>query len=156
MNTTSQASEILETLGIAGDSRLCTPGEPGSINAIDPATGEVIAAVRLQGPQDYDDAVDRARAAQKHWAMLPAPKRGELVRRMGNAFRELIEPLGELVTLESGKIRAEGIGALVIDSSPRPAREPVELAAWLGGTCLPLPRARGAAFSASVAAHLGG
>ncbi len=53
-------------------------------------------------------------------------------------------------------IRAEGIGALVIDSSPRPAREPVELASWLGGTCLPLPRARGAAFAASVAAHLGG
>jgi aldehyde dehydrogenase (NAD+) len=110
MNTTSRASEILETLGIARDSRLCTPGQPGSINAVDPATGAVIAAVRLQGPEDYDAAVDRARAAQKSWAMLPAPKRGELVRRMGNAFRDLIEPLGELVTLESGKIRAEGIG----------------------------------------------
>ena len=44
--------------------------------------------------------------------MLPAPKRGELVRRIGNAFRERIEPLGELVSLESGKIRAEGIGEL--------------------------------------------
>ncbi len=110
MNTMTRAQEILETLGIARDSRLCTPGEPGSTNAIDPATGEVIAAVRLQGEADYDAAVDRARAAQRHWAMLPAPKRGELVRRMGNAFRDQIEPLGELVTLESGKIRAEGIG----------------------------------------------
>ena len=112
MNTTTRAQEILEALGIAGHSRLCTPGTPGSVNSVDPATGTVIAAVSLQSAEDYDLAVDRARAAQRAWAMLPAPKRGELVRRMGNAFREHIEPLGELVTLESGKIRAEGIGEI--------------------------------------------
>jgi aldehyde dehydrogenase (NAD+) len=112
MNTTTRAQEILDALGIAGHSRLCPTGTPGSTDSVDPATGAVVASVRLQSADDYDQAVDRARAAQKAWAMLPAPKRGELVRRMGNAFREHIEPLGELVTLESGKIRAEGIGEI--------------------------------------------
>jgi aldehyde dehydrogenase (NAD+) len=75
-----------------------------------PSTGQPLAGVRLQPASDYDQAVRRAQAAQVHWRRLPAPKRGEIVRRIGNAFRDQIEPLGELVSLECGKIRAEGIG----------------------------------------------
>jgi len=49
---------------------------------------------------------------QKEWRRLPAPKRGEIVRRIGNAFREQCDLLGELVSLEMGKLRPEGIGEI--------------------------------------------
>lgn len=78
-----------------------------------PATDEPIAAVRLQNKQAYNETVQRAIKAQRHWRRIPAPKRGELVRRMGNAFRDQCDPLGELVTLEMGKIKAEGIGEVI-------------------------------------------
>ena len=77
-----------------------------------PATAQPIAAVRLQRSADYDDAVRRAQAIQVHWRRLPAPKRGEVVRLIGNAMRSRCDALGELVSLESGKIRAEGIGEI--------------------------------------------
>lgn len=75
-----------------------------------PATGEAIAAVRLESRADYEQAITRAMAAQASWRQLPAPKRGEIVRRMGNAFRDCKEPLGALVALEMGKLKAEGLG----------------------------------------------
>ncbi len=77
-----------------------------------PATGTPIGSVRLQSRSEYDRIVGRAMAVQTHWRRLPAPKRGELVRRIANAFREKIEPLGELVSRETGKIRSEGIGEI--------------------------------------------
>ena len=78
-----------------------------------PATGEPIAAVRKQTNDEYNDQVARSQEVFKQWRMLPAPKRGELVRRIGNAFRENEQQLGELVSIESGKIIAEGIGEVV-------------------------------------------
>ena len=83
------------------------------IISYNPATGEPIAAVRRQTTEEYNDQVARSQAVFKEWRMLPAPKRGELVRRIGNAFREYEQPLGELVTMECGKILAEGIGEVV-------------------------------------------
>jgi small subunit ribosomal protein S8 len=64
--------------------------------------------------------------AQASWRQLPAPKRGEIVRRMGNAFREQKDALGELVSLEMGKIKAEGLGEVqesvdIADFSVAPA-----------------------------------
>jgi len=91
------------------------PGTAGDdcVVSTSPATGEAIAAVRLQSRSDYEDAVTRAQAAQRHWRMLPAPKRGEIVRRIGNAFREKEQELGALVTLEMGKIHPEGVGEVI-------------------------------------------
>jgi aldehyde dehydrogenase (NAD+) len=83
------------------------------IISYNPATGEAIAAVRKQTTAQYNDQIVRSNAVFKEWRMLPAPKRGEIVRRIGNAFREYERPLGELVTMESGKIIAEGIGEVV-------------------------------------------
>ena len=80
--------------------------------SINPATGDVIGTVRLQSRDDYEQAVTRAEAVQASWRRLPAPKRGEVVRLFANAMRDRIEPLGELVTRETGKIRAEGIGEI--------------------------------------------
>ncbi len=89
-----------------------TPGD-GVCVSTNPATGEVLGAVRLQSADEYEDTIRRAEAVQKHWRMLPAPKRGELVRRIGNAFREHEDDLGALVTMEMGKILPEGIGEVV-------------------------------------------
>ena len=75
-----------------------------------PTTGEPIASVVQTTPASYDRVAERATAAFLTWRMLPAPKRGLVVRDLGSALRAASEPLGELVTLEMGKIRAEGIG----------------------------------------------
>ena len=83
------------------------------IISYNPATGEAIAAVRRQTTAQYNDQVARCQTIFKEWRMLPAPKRGEIVRRIGNAFRVYEQQLGELVTMESGKILAEGIGEVV-------------------------------------------
>jgi len=83
------------------------------IISYNPATGEPIAAVRRQSTEEYHEQVARSQAVFKEWRMLPAPKRGEIIRQIGNAFREYERPLGELVSMESGKIIAEGIGEVV-------------------------------------------
>jgi aldehyde dehydrogenase (NAD+) len=83
-------------------------GEP--LVSYDPATGEAIATVLQATPEAYDRVLGAAVDAFQAWRMTPAPKRGELVRDLGNALRELKEPLGDLVSLEMGKIRAEGHG----------------------------------------------
>ncbi len=78
--------------------------------SINPTTGEPIATVMQTTAAIYDQVVNRAQSAFHTWRMIPAPKRGLVVRDLGLALRELSEPLGELVTLEMGKIRIEGIG----------------------------------------------
>lgn len=75
-----------------------------------PSTGEPIASVVQAGPDAYGRVAAEASRAFKTWRMVPAPKRGALIRDLSNALRELKEPLGDLVSLEVGKIRAEGQG----------------------------------------------
>jgi len=75
-----------------------------------PTTGEPIASVIQATSATYDQVVEQAQNAFQHWRTIPAPKRGLVVRDLGNALRDYTEPLGEMVTLEMGKIRAEGIG----------------------------------------------
>jgi len=75
-----------------------------------PATGEPIAKIIQATEKTYEQVVSQAVEAFKSWRMIPAPKRGLLIRDLGQALRELKEPLGELVTLEMGKIKVEGIG----------------------------------------------
>jgi aldehyde dehydrogenase (NAD+) len=76
----------------------------------DPSTGEPIARVRQATLEDYERTVQAARAAFESWRMTPAPRRGEIVRRLGDELRRHKEPLGRLVSLEAGKILAEGQG----------------------------------------------
>jgi len=80
------------------------------LTSYDPATGEAIAHVQLADSAAYDLTVQAAQTAFKSWRNVPAPKRGDMVRDLGNLLREYKEPLGELVSLEMGKIRAEGLG----------------------------------------------
>jgi len=80
------------------------------VQSIDPSTGNVIASVREGTVEDYTAAVAASREAYKAWAEVPAPKRGEIVRQIGDALRHKKKPLGQLVALEMGKILAEGEG----------------------------------------------
>ncbi|MGW8143337.1 MAG: L-piperidine-6-carboxylate dehydrogenase [Anaerolineales bacterium] len=75
-----------------------------------PTTGESIAKVVQASPTTYESVITQASKAFKTWRSLPAPKRGQVVRDLGDALREYKEPLGDLVSLEMGKIRPEGHG----------------------------------------------
>ena len=86
--------------------------DPGGSKLVsyNPATGQPIATVIQATPATYERVVQRAVEGFRRWQTIPAPKRGELVRQLGQALRELKEPLGELVSLEMGKIKVEGWG----------------------------------------------
>lgn len=109
-------SEMLKTLGIApinhgastGTKWLPTKGE--MLESISPADGAVIGQVQQATADDYGHIIETACEAFKTWRMVPAPKRGEIVRQMGDALREYKEPLGRLVSYEMGKIYQEGLG----------------------------------------------
>jgi aldehyde dehydrogenase (NAD+) len=75
-----------------------------------PTTGEPLARVVQAGTDAYEQVVSGAAEQFRTWRMVPAPKRGEVVRDLADALREMKEPLGDLVSLEMGKIRAEGHG----------------------------------------------
>ena len=77
-----------------------------------PATGEPIASVVQATAATYEAVLRQAEAAFKIWQHVPAPLRGAVVRDLGTALRELKEPLGELVSLEMGKIKPEGLGEI--------------------------------------------
>lgn len=80
------------------------------IDSVSPATGDVIAKVRQANGDDYEQIVARSVAAFEVWRRVPAPKRGEIVREIGDELRTHKADLGALVALEMGKIRAEGEG----------------------------------------------
>ncbi len=80
------------------------------IESINPATGDVIGSVRSTTPDEYEKVIAAARASFADWRKIPAPMRGNAIRLIGNALRDHREALGSLVTLETGKIKAEGIG----------------------------------------------
>ncbi len=75
-----------------------------------PVDGSLIGSVRQVTEGEFDTIVERAHAAFLQWRTVPAPKRGEVVRQLGNRLREKKDALGALVTLEMGKILAEGKG----------------------------------------------
>ncbi|CAG7716212.1 unnamed protein product [Allacma fusca] len=80
------------------------------VTSINPTTGKPIAQVRQGTLQEYHNAVENSQKAWHQWADIPAPKRGEIVRQIGDALRRKLQPLGQLVSLEMGKILPEGIG----------------------------------------------
>lgn len=80
------------------------------IPSISPVDGEVIAHIQLASDDDYEAAINAARAAFPTWRDTPAPLRGEIVRQIGEAFRAHKSDLGALVSYEMGKIYQEGLG----------------------------------------------
>jgi len=82
----------------------------GELEVFTPIDGTKLATVMMAGADDYDVVMEKAQAAYKTWRMMPAPRRGEIIRQLGNALREKKSELGALVTLEMGKILPEGEG----------------------------------------------
>ena len=80
------------------------------LESISPIDGTVIASVRQASAQDYEEVMVQACEAFLQWRMTPAPKRGELVRQIGDVLRARKRELAALLTLEVGKIRAEAEG----------------------------------------------
>jgi aldehyde dehydrogenase (NAD+) len=108
-------SEILKSLSIEATNpgacgRGWVTGKGAELESINPTTGEIIARVRQADATTYERVAASAHEAFLKWRMVPAPKRGELVRALGNELRVHKEALGRLVSLEMGKILSEGLG----------------------------------------------
>ncbi|MGD0360701.1 MAG: aldehyde dehydrogenase family protein [Bryobacteraceae bacterium] len=116
MTATATANEVLERLEIepvnsgACDGDWIPNPSGGELASINPADGSVIARVRMAGRADYERVTAHAADAFIEWRMVPAPKRGEIVRELAGELRHAKADLGALVTMEMGKIRAEGQG----------------------------------------------
>jgi aldehyde dehydrogenase (NAD+) len=101
MTLQTEVTEILTKLGV--------PAQPkGPLTVRTPITGEVIA--QLSTTPNADKVIAAAHQAFLEWRNVPAPKRGELIRLLGEELRANLEPLGRLVTIEAGKILSEGLG----------------------------------------------
>jgi aldehyde dehydrogenase (NAD+) len=108
--------QILEQLGIetenngasTGGKWFKTRGE--RIDSISPVDGKLIATVNSATEADYEAVVLKAQEAFAQWRMIPAPKRGEVVRQLAERIRFYKEPLGKLVSYEMGKSLQEGLG----------------------------------------------
>lgn len=111
MSVAVTPSSILDKLGLKPlNPGACTGpngwfAEPGAstLTSVNPATGETLAAVSLASADGYDRVAAAAQAAFLSWRETPAPRRGELVRDLGQALRDHKEPLGDLVSLEMEK-----------------------------------------------------
>lgn len=109
--------EILKHLHINDiNEAFSTGNEWGSSTAatlkriVSPVDGKQIAAVKLATADDYHQVIEKAGQAFKQWRTIPAPKRGEIVRQVGEALRSKKNELGALVSYEMGKSLQEGLG----------------------------------------------
>jgi aldehyde dehydrogenase (NAD+) len=105
---------VLEKLGIGEEADGAFDGEWRGGGAViekrSPIDGKLLARVRTASDEDYERTVTRAQEAFAKWRVTPGPLRGETVRQLGNALREMKSDLAKLVTMEMGKIIAEGEG----------------------------------------------
>jgi aldehyde dehydrogenase (NAD+) len=101
----SDAAQVLTRLGVRQE--LWTAGERAVRS---PVTGEIIAHVQDTSPERMQATLEAAHAAYLAWRNVPAPRRGELVRLLGEELRAAKADLGRLVTLEAGKIVTEAEG----------------------------------------------
>ncbi|MEJ2181124.1 MAG: aldehyde dehydrogenase family protein, partial [Gammaproteobacteria bacterium] len=88
----------------------CQTATAGVIDSIDPSNKKRIASVYACNDSDYQKLIANSIEFQNEWRTVPAPQRGEVIRQIGNALRDYKDALGSLVSLEMGKIKAEGDG----------------------------------------------
>lgn len=105
VDVTKEAAALLEKMGVAKE--LYTGGDMPSYS---PVTGEKIAALKTVSAAEAAAKIDQAHEAFKAWRLVPAPKRGELIRLLGEELRAFKADLGRLVSIEAGKITSEGLG----------------------------------------------
>ena len=105
MQVADDAKAILKRLGVP-DAVFAKEG----LAARSPIDGSIIGYLRADTPEEAKTKIARAAAAFKQWRLVPAPRRGEFVRLLGEELRAAKADLGRLVTLEAGKIVSEGLG----------------------------------------------
>lgn len=119
MSVTATAPGIQETLKQLGIEAVNRGASTGSywfntrgtqIDSYSPVDGQLIASVHAASEVDYEAVILKAQEAFKSWRLVPAPKRGEVVRQLAEKIREYKQPLGELVSYEMGKSLQEGLG----------------------------------------------
>jgi aldehyde dehydrogenase (NAD+) len=101
MTPAEEARQVLATLGVMST---------GAMDSRSPIDGQAIGSVTEASAADVEAACAHAQDAFLKWRLVPAPRRGELVRLLGEELRAAKEPLAQLVTLEAGKIVSEGLG----------------------------------------------
>ncbi|TIU12009.1 MAG: aldehyde dehydrogenase family protein, partial [Mesorhizobium sp.] len=105
MTIAKETAGLLAKLGVA---EAALSG--GDLIVRSPVTGEQIAALKTISPADAAKTIDKAHMAFQAWRLVPGPKRGELVRLLGEELRAHKAELGRLVSIEVGKIPSEGLG----------------------------------------------
>jgi aldehyde dehydrogenase (NAD+) len=115
MNSTKSLADILTQLGILETNQGVSTGKKffgagTSISSYSPVNGNLIASLSTCTSDDYDKVIQRSQEAFLYWRAVPAPKRGEIVRQIGDKLRAYKEPLGKLVSYEMGKSLQEGLG----------------------------------------------
>jgi aldehyde dehydrogenase (NAD+) len=118
MSTIAQQFGMTEALEILGVKALNEGTSTGNnhfsngeiLESFSPVDGQLIAKVRTTTAEDYEKVMQTAEAAFKEFRLMPAPKRGEIVRQFGEKLRQYKEPLGKLVSYEMGKSLQEGYG----------------------------------------------
>jgi len=108
--------QVLKTLRISPISQGISTGlaiwegKGETLSSSSPVDGQLIAKVNAASREDYDTVIGQAQEAFKTWRLVPAPKRGEIVRQMGEQLRQYKTELGTLVSYEMGKSLQEGLG----------------------------------------------
>jgi aldehyde dehydrogenase (NAD+) len=100
-----EAANLLGKLGVSPDA-----WTGGNMPAYSPVSGEEIGRLRTVSAKEAASGIDAAHEAFKDWRLVPAPRRGELVRLLGEELRAAKADLGRLVSIEAGKITSEGLG----------------------------------------------
>jgi len=143
MPASPPADSPLAELGLLDHPRVVPPDRElpaGCIVSTNPTTGRPIAGVLADDAGSLGEAIERSRSAFERWRSVPAPERGEVVRRVGLALRERREALGRLVSLEVGKIQSEGVGE--VQETIDIADFAVGLSRTVGGRTMPSERAQ--------------
>jgi aldehyde dehydrogenase (NAD+) len=115
VETISNVSRLLDSLGLEAENPGAFAGEwiqthGERVESLNPATGEPIGAVNMASVEDYERVAAVSLEAFHEWRTWPAPKRGEIVRQLGEELRLHKAALGHLVSLEVGKVTSEGLG----------------------------------------------
>jgi L-aminoadipate-semialdehyde dehydrogenase len=104
-NLSAEVKAILSTLGVAADRYT-----GGTLSVRSPIMGEEVGRLREDTPESAKAAIEAAHDAFLQWRLVPSPKRGELIRLLGEELRAAKPALGRLVSIEVGKIVSEGLG----------------------------------------------
>src|SRR5258706_14057661 len=103
----TRVQEVLDGFGVPSASTL-----HGTLEVTSPISGETIGRVKIVSAADVGSKIEAAHAAFLQWRDVPPPKRGELVRLLGEELRANKAALGKLASIETGKIVSEGLGGV--------------------------------------------